>query len=81
MYTQRSRREAVRPKFLMVLVSLSNQCLWLICSPYSVFLRSQNLLGWMNGQKMGDGRFDYVSSIFYQGGITEGVLAVTLSEA
>ena len=36
-----------------VLISLSNQCLGLCCSPYRVFLKIQNVSGCMNEQPVG----------------------------
>ena len=50
---QESCGDSVRPIFLRVLVSLSNQCLRLCCSPYNLFLGIHNWLVWLNGQPMG----------------------------
>ena len=54
MYIQGSFREAMRPIFLRVLVILSNQCMGLHFSPYNVFLKIHNFLGWLTGKPMGD---------------------------
>ena len=52
-HMQESCGDSVRPIFLRVLVSLSNQCLRLCCSPYNLFLGIHNWLVWLNGQPMG----------------------------
>ena len=52
-YMQGPFGEAVRPIFLREMVSLSNQCLRLRCSPYNVLLRIHNWSFWLNGNPVG----------------------------